>query len=100
MRTYKLPAMGLEIMGEDTQATENPREVPQDLKDAYWRFPTAAEFTFLLQLSDELGILGLIKGKTHTYFSREKRGDFRRQMTAGTYKANFAPIHIRLVRDI
>lgn len=63
MRTYKIPAIGLEIMGEDTirvkeWAIHLPKEIPKELADQGWRFPTLEEFKKIAPLR-ELGILAL-----------------------------------------
>lgn len=47
MKTYKIPALGLEIMAEDTERMEKRGQwtrVPKDLADQGWRYPTDEEF--------------------------------------------------------
>ena len=94
MRTYKI--LGLEIMAWD--ATKFSLE--EYLKGG-WRYPTSDEFDFLLQMSEELSVLGLTKGDDNYYRSKEiNAGAITRKLTTDSYGQGRLFPHNRLVRDI
>ena len=99
MRTYRIPALGLEIMANDIKTSH--LLALDKYKPLGWRAPTEEEIEFLLDLSDTLGILGLTKGlgKHYLYLNKET-GTLFLMKTVRHVDWNSSQKQLRLVRDI
>lgn len=110
MRTYKLPAFGLEIMAEDIERVEKhgqwTKGVPKDLVDQGWRYPTDAEFQMILLPLWAMGVLGLDLNEQTGYMTVKKDqrlNDWGFHLWTFNSKGSFPSMHkhrLRLVRDL
>lgn len=99
MRTYKIPALGLEIMANDIKTSH--LLALDKFKPLGWRIPTKEEFQLLLDLSNTLGILGLTKGLgKHYRYLKKETGLLFLMKTVGHVDWNSSEKQLRLVRDI
>ena len=111
MRTYKLPAFGLEIMAEDIERVEKhgqwTKGVPKDLAEEDWRYPTNVEFQKILLPLYTLGVLNLDLNAQTGYMTRKfdpRLNDWSSHLwtlTGGTFwGATMHKHRLRLVRDL
>ena len=110
MRTYKIPAFGLEIMAEDLERVEKhgqwTKGVPKDLVDQGWRYPTDDEFTRKLLPLWSLKVLNLDLNSDTGYMTVKKAlrwNDWYLDLWTLTGKGSFPSTHkhrLRLVRDL
>lgn len=108
MRTFKLPAFGLEIMAEDTERMEKRgqwgRGVPKELAEEDWRYPTNVEFQKILLPLYTLGVLNLDLNAQTGYMTVKKDPRWNNSsLHLWTLTGGSPSMHkhrLRLVRDL